>query len=162
MNKVLFTTFVVMLSLGIALYIHQDSNADRSETSIDGRVVGEASASCGSNSASAELSIDYAEDVEKQDGDSYTGSGYCYAQAGPNEDRDPDVSGTRQFWLKAKRKSFLCFSWISVDREVIDAGTFFELGSRSQNTVNTSATASGTLDSSKFGDVNIYDECSTS
>jgi hypothetical protein len=121
MNKVLFATFVAMLSLGIALYIHQNSDAlSDTSKSGDGRVVAEAYVSCGKNSATAILSIDYAQGEEAQHGDSYEGSGYCYAQAGPNVERDPE-SGTSPFWLEAERKSFLWWTWISVDRQNITA-----------------------------------------
>ena len=155
MNKVLFATFVAMLSLGIALYIHQNSDALSDPlTSGDNRVVAEAYVSCSKNSATATLSIDYAQDEEAQDGDLYKGSGYCYAQAGPNTRRTPRT-GTSPFWLEANRTSFLWWTWISVKRKAVTASMSYYMGSHTLLPVNDiSAVASG-----EFEETAIYAKC---
>ncbi len=160
MNKVMFATFVVALCLGIVIYNHQESNADddnKSALSSDERVVATAYASCGSNSASATLSISYADGKVKQDGDSYTGSGYCIAKAGWLTKRDPDGEGEKPFWLTAEEKSFLWWTWISVDTQEVSASRFLQIDRNGRMSVDTSAVASGT-----FENQSIYDECSTS
>jgi len=170
MNKVLFTTFVVMLSLGITLYIHQDSNAvskTDTSTSADGKVVASAYAGCGSNSATATLSISYVDWDDKQDGDSYAGEGYCKATAGWNTRRDPEEKGNKQFWLKAKQKSFLWYTWISVDTQSVSAYISLDIGQKPDDgpSVSTHAIADGTFhnaDQQADDDGDLFAECSTS
>ncbi|MDE0012060.1 MAG: hypothetical protein OXU36_12995 [Candidatus Poribacteria bacterium] len=132
MNKILFATFVVVLSLGITFYIHQ--NVDAGTPKVD------ASASCGDNSASASVSPSISEPL--QEDEEFFGNASCYASAGFNVSDPDDI----EIWVKTVRRRILFFSWLSTKSKGHSANAILLIDRNGNMPVDTSADASGTLE----------------
>ena len=138
MNKILFATFVVVLSLGITFYIHQ--NVDAGTPSVD------ASASCGDNSASASVSPSISDPLVE--GESYSGNASCSASAGWNASNPPD----KEIWAEVVRRSIFFYSWLTVNNNDHSANAILLIDRNGNMPVDTSADASGSLGSDSDDD----------
>lgn len=132
MNKILFATFLVVLSLGITFYIHQ--NVDAGTSSVD------ASASCTDNSASANVSPSISGPLEEDE--IYSGKASCSARAGFNSDNPPD----KVIWVRVVRRHFLWWSWLSTKSDGHVANAILLIDRNGNMPVETSASAEGSLD----------------
>lgn len=143
MIRNLFATMLVtLLVIGLSICIYQDSDAGSPSVS--------ASASCGSNSASASvtpyISGEYIE------GESFSGSGSCEAQAGWNSDDDDGPIS-----VKVVRKRIWFISWLTTESTERSAGVICNVGRPPGQAVSTSASASGSI-----GGASDSDSCSGS
>ena len=131
MNKILFATFLVVLSLGITFYIHQ--NVDAGTPSVD------ASVSCGDNSASASVSPSISDPLVE--GEKYEGNASCSASAGFQSHNPPD----KTIWAEVVRKHLFIWSWLTVKNNDHSANAILLIDRNGNMPVDTSADASGSL-----------------